>query len=69
MRKERNLDGVYFRVYHDGKWCNICFTDLTNDEREEVMKDRPVEWLKQMCRILADTIQNIGETFDLMMED
>lgn len=65
----RNLDGVYFRVYRDGKWQSLCFSDLTNDEREEVIQDKPVEWLKQMCRILADTIRNIGDTFDLMGED
>lgn len=26
---QRNLDGVYFRVERDGKWQNICFSDLT----------------------------------------
>ena len=61
----RNLDGVYFRVNRDGRWHNICFTDLTRAEREEVLKDRSVEWLKQMCHILAVTVQDIGETFDL----
>lgn len=62
---DRNLDGVYFRVKRDGKWRSICFSDLTAEEREEVLKDRPVEWLKQLCCILADTIKNIGEAFDL----
>ena len=61
----RNLDGVYFRINRDGKWCNVCFTDLTRAEREEVLKDRSVEWLKQLCHILAVTMQDIGETFDL----
>lgn len=61
----RDLDGVYFRVKRDGCWQNVCFSDLTSAEREEVMKDRPTEWLKQMCRILADTIKCIGEEFDL----
>jgi hypothetical protein len=61
----RNLDGVYFRAKRDGNWQNICFTDLTSDEREEIMRDRPVEWLKQMIRILADTINRIGEVLDV----
>lgn len=32
----RNLDGCYFRVKREGKWQNICFSDLTKDERDEV---------------------------------
>ena len=29
-----NLDGVYFRVKRNGKWDNICFSDLTEDEQD-----------------------------------
>ena len=36
----RNLDGVYFRVKRDDKWQNICFTDLTNEETDTILKDR-----------------------------
>lgn len=62
----RNLDGVYFRVQRDGKWQSICFSDLTSAERDEVLKDRPAEWLRNLCCVLADTIKNIGEVFDLL---
>ena len=34
----RELDGIYYRVERDGKWCNRCFTDLTTDEQEEMIK-------------------------------
>lgn len=30
MKEIRDMDGVYFRVERDGKWCNICFSDRTN---------------------------------------
>lgn len=63
--KNRNLDGVYFRVNRGGEWQPICFSDLTPEERDEVLKGRPAEWLKNLCCILADTIKNIGEVFDL----
>ena len=65
MENNRNLDGVYFRVKRDGKYQSVCFSDLTSEERAEVMEGRPVEWLKSLCCVLADTIRNIGEEFDI----
>lgn len=63
---DRNLDGVYFRVQRDGKWKSVCFSDLTSDERDAVLKDRPAEWLRSLCCVLAGTIKNIGDSFDLL---
>ena len=64
----RDLDGVYFRVKRDDKWQSICFSDLTDNEMEEVMKNRSDEWLKDMCKILGHTIRDIGDQLDLTME-
>jgi hypothetical protein len=64
----RHLDGVYFRVKRDNKWQNICFSDLTEDERNEMMKNRSVEWLQSLCNILANKIKEIGDQFDLICE-
>lgn len=66
--EKRNLDGIYFRVQRDGKWDNVCFSDLTKDERNEVMENRSEQWLKEMCQILADVIVNIGEQFDIVCQ-
>ena len=66
--EKRNLDGVYFRVKRDGKWDNICFSDLTDDERNEVMNGRDIEWFKSLCCILANTIRDIGEQFDIVCQ-
>ena len=44
--KKRNLDGCYFRVQRDGKWESICFSDLTEEERNGVLEGRNEEWLK-----------------------
>lgn len=65
---KRNLDGVYFRVQRDGKWDNVCFSDLTDEEKIEVMKDRNTEWFKSMCIILANTIKRIGDEFDIVAD-
>ena len=66
--KKRNLDGVYFRVQRDDKWDNVCFSDLTDTEKVEVMKNRDTEWLKSMCIILANTIRKIGDEFDIVAD-
>lgn len=64
----RNLDGVYFRVKRDNEWQNICFSDLTEDERNEMMKNRSVKCLQSLCNILANKLKDIGDQFDLICE-
>ena len=64
----RNLDGVYFRIMRDDKWQNICFSDLTKEEREEVGKDRTLEWWKSMAFIMADCLKDIGDQFDIVAD-
>ena len=67
---QRGLDGVYFRILDtDGRFKNICFSDLTTEQREDVMENKSMEWLKSMCQILADTIKEIGDEFDLIGEE
>ena len=66
---KRNLDGVYFRIQRDGKWDSICFTDLTDAEMDEVLKNKDKVWVVGLAKILAKTIQNIGYQFDLVGKD
>ncbi len=65
----RNLDGIYFRVKRDGKWDNVCFSDLTDEEMDAVLEGRDVEWLKSVCKILGRTIKRIGDEFDICCGD
>lgn len=64
----RNLDGIYFRINRGGIWQDVCFSDLTEEEMDNVMKNRPEEWLRNICKILGKTIKNIGEQLDIVME-
>ena len=63
--KKRDLDGVYFRTLRDEKWCDICFSDLTEEERRKVMETRSIEWVKDLANILANAIRDIGDQLDL----
>jgi len=61
---KRNLDGIYFRIYRDDKWDNICFSDLTHEE----MENRDTDWPKSLCIQLGRRIRNIGDEFDIVCE-
>lgn len=63
---DRKLDGIYFRIERDGKWQNICFSDLTEEEREKIGEDRPAGWWKQIAFHLADVLKTIGNEFDII---
>ena len=62
---DRNLDGIYFRVNRDGKWDNVCFSDLDEPEMIEAMKNKDITWIKSLCIILGKRIKEIGDEFDL----
>ena len=62
---KRNLDGCFFRVERDGKWDNICFSDLTAKERDAVLQGKSEEWLKSLCCHLAEKLWDIGEWYNI----
>lgn len=62
----RNLDGCYFRVLRDGKWEDICFSDLTLEERDEATKDRSDKWFKALAYHLADIIKDMGDKLNII---
>ena len=66
--KKRNLDGVYFRIKRQDDVYNLCFTDLTEQEQDDIMEGRSEEWLKSLCKILSNTIRTIGEYCDLYVD-
>lgn len=62
---ERKLDGVFFRVRRNGKWNNICFSDMTPDERKEVIGSRTTEWWMALAGMMADDLRAVGDKFDI----
>ena len=65
----RKLDGIYFRIKRNGRYENLCFTDLTEEERERVCENRSTEWLKGLAYHLADVIKILGEEFNIVCGD
>jgi len=76
MKRQRNLDGVYFRVKRDGKWQNVCYSDMTADERDEIARKRAehatpeqqAQWWRATADILADALYDMGEQFGIAGE-
>ena len=62
---QRNLDGVYFRIKRDDKWLDICWTDLTQEERNQIGEDKPLDWWKGLAEILTNTLIDVGNQLDL----
>lgn len=73
---QRNLDGVYFRVNRNGKWENVCYSDMEKEEREEVVAARIAErtpeeqaaWWHSLADTLADQLYDMGEQLGVMCE-
>lgn len=62
----RNLDGCYFRIRRGEKYENLCFSDLTRDEQEELLKDKSPEYIQGLAILLAETLRQIGDQFNLI---
>ena len=67
MKERRNLSGIYFRSKDEvtGKYDNVVFEDLTEEEQDKMMEGRGEEWLKSLAKRLSNTLNNIGEQFDI----
>jgi hypothetical protein len=68
MKTKRELSGIYFRSQNSetGKWDNVVFEDLTEEEQDKRMEGKSEEWLKSLAKQLANTINSIGDQFDIM---
>lgn len=66
---KRNLDGCFFRVRRREKYEDLCFTDFTRDEQEELLKDKSPEFIVGLTLHLAETLRKIGDEFDLRGEN
>lgn len=75
-RKQRNLDGIYFRAQRDGKWQSVCYSDMDKQERDEVARKRAeyatpeeqIAWWRSMADILADQLYDMGEQLGVFCE-
>ena len=73
---QRNLDGIYFCVQRDGKWQSICYSDMTEDERDGIARMRAeratpeeqAKWWRSVADLLADQLYDMGERLGVVCE-
>jgi hypothetical protein len=70
MKSKRGLSGIYFRSKNQetGKYESVVFEDLSESEQKEVIKNYSKEQLISLSMLLANTINEIGEMFDIVKE-
>ncbi len=66
--KLRNLSGIFFREEIDCHWENICFEECSEKKQNEILNNKNPEFVKNLCKMLAKTINEIGEQFDLQKD-
>lgn len=62
----RDLDGMYFRIKRGENWVVICFTDMTDAERKEVMEGGSAEWLGSLALHLAERLREVGDELNVV---
>ena len=69
--QERNLSGIYARIKRDGKYQSIDITDMTPEELTEFLNSKAmsIDYLARLVQNLVETIQTIGEKFDIQTEE
>ena len=73
----RELCGVYFRAERDGEWQNVCFSDMTDEEMEELKRryaeratpEQQAAYWFSMARIMAKTLHEVGDAFGIARGD
>jgi hypothetical protein len=56
---DADLSGVYFRSQRNGKWMNLCFEDLPEEEQQRIVESKSQEWNGSLAVIMAKTLKNL----------
>jgi len=70
IKIKRSLSGIFFRVQNEEtkKWESICFEDLSDSQQEEILDEKPEQFVRDLSKLLAITINEIGDELDLSKE-
>ena len=71
MKVRRELSGIYFRSKNEetGRYENVVFEDLETEKQDEILNSKSPEWVKNLAKMLADTLNDIGSHFDITREE
>lgn len=71
MKEKRSISGIYFRYQNpeNGRWENWTFEDLPDDKQDEILSQKSQEFVKNLCKSLANTINQIAQQFNITTEN
>ena len=61
----RKLDPTQFSVHREEEDYLVCFSDLTEHERDLVLANKNTEDLVVICKTLADTLYKLGKLYNI----
>lgn len=67
---KHNLDGIYFRIIRNGRYENVCWSDMSKKEMHEILDAKcqdpdALVWLSSMCIKLGEVIRELGDEFSI----
>ena len=75
LLEKRSLSGIFFRFKNPETNVteNRCFEDLPEYEQDRVLLGKgpkhELEWARDMAKILAKRLRNLGDTMEVTCED
>lgn len=58
--KPYEMDGIYYRIKRNGKWGNVCVSDMTAEERSELFGGSDPKYLLVVIKGLSDALREVG---------
>lgn len=66
----RHLDTFYFRVKEGNKKCVFrCFSDLTTDQMDEVLKNLDEAKVRELCKELGKELHDLGDKHSIIKDN
>lgn len=67
--KQLNLDRNIFKVRRNGEDMEVCFSDLSETEKDIVLSSKQTIFLRQLCRDLAKELRSFAEEVEDSVEN
>ena len=66
---QRNFEGEFFNIQRDGETVELCFTDMTADEQQELLAKLEPNKVADLCVLLAKNLRTLLDLFKLSWGD
>ena len=68
FKNNREMSGIYLRVFRDGKWQSLSISDLTSEEIDKQLYDKDKDFLIRTIKQLIIELNSCGATIEWLQE-